>query len=144
MNESLHTQETPDTRCAAWPRPAPRQLSQQSATKYNPETPFFSFFLFLNETPEESRGYWSLFTMDEAFLKSALKRQGSFVLDDTSLALPTKPTSKPSGKVNSNERSLRVHQQVQLTLARKARKTLPNGIHLSLLTYCYYLATVSQ
>lgn len=65
--------------------------------------------------------------MDEAFLKSALKRQGSFVLDDTSLALPTKPTSKPSGKVNSNERSLRVHQQVQLTLARKARKTLPNG-----------------
>ncbi|XP_072311032.1 plakophilin-2 [Eucyclogobius newberryi] len=63
--------------------------------------------------------------MDEAFLKSALLSQDSFVADDTTLALPG------GGKENSNDRSLRVQQQVQLTLARKGRKALPNGsVHL--------------
>lgn len=68
--------------------------------------------------------------MDEAFLKSATLSQDPFVVDDTTLALPKEPTSKPR-QVNSNDRSLRVHKQVQLTMARKARKTLPNGsVHL--------------
>uniref|UniRef100_A0A3B4B5V7 Uncharacterized protein n=1 Tax=Periophthalmus magnuspinnatus TaxID=409849 RepID=A0A3B4B5V7_9GOBI len=58
---------------------------------------------------------------------SALPNQGPFVVDDTTLALPSDTTSKPGGKVNSNDRSLRVQQQVQLTLARKGRKALPNG-----------------
>lgn len=63
--------------------------------------------------------------MDEVFFKSALPAQDSFQLDDTSLALPAEPTARSSTKVN--DRSLRVHQQVQLTLARKARKSVPNG-----------------
>uniref|UniRef100_A0A8C6WQ70 Plakophilin 2 n=1 Tax=Neogobius melanostomus TaxID=47308 RepID=A0A8C6WQ70_9GOBI len=58
--------------------------------------------------------------MDEGFLKSALQIPDPFVVDDTTLALPSATTSKSSGKVNSNDRSLRVHQQVQLTLARKS------------------------
>nr|XP_046234830.1 plakophilin-2 isoform X2 [Scatophagus argus] len=68
--------------------------------------------------------------MDE-FFKSALPVHDSFLLDDSSLALPTEPTLRSPEKVNSNDRSLRVHQQVQLTLARKARKTVSNGsVHL--------------
>ncbi|XP_068587460.1 plakophilin-2 isoform X2 [Cebidichthys violaceus] len=69
--------------------------------------------------------------MEEQFFKSTLPAQDSFVLDDTSLALPAEPTPRSSTTVSSNERSLRVHQQVQLTLARKARKTVSNGsVHL--------------
>ncbi|XP_034529867.1 plakophilin-2 [Notolabrus celidotus] len=69
--------------------------------------------------------------MEEVFFKSALPAQESFVLDDTSLALPTEPTPRSSTRVNSNERNLRVHQQVQLTLARKAKKSGSNGsVHL--------------
>ncbi|XP_033845716.1 plakophilin-2 isoform X1 [Periophthalmus magnuspinnatus] len=77
--------------------------------------------------------------MDEAFLKSALPNQGPFVVDDTTLALPSDTTSKPGGKVNSNDRSLRVQQQVQLTLARKGRKALPNGsVHSQRSTACSF------
>ncbi|XP_051248985.1 plakophilin-2 [Dicentrarchus labrax] len=61
------------------------------------------------------------------FFKSALPVQDSFVLDDSSLALPAEPTPMSSTKVNSSDRSLRVQQQVQLTLARKARKPVSNG-----------------
>ncbi|XP_059181778.1 plakophilin-2 [Centropristis striata] len=69
--------------------------------------------------------------MEEVFFKSALPAQDSFVLDDSSLALPAELTPRSSTKVNSNDRSLRVHQQVQLTLARKARKSVSNGsVHL--------------
>ncbi|XP_028252530.1 plakophilin-2 isoform X2 [Parambassis ranga] len=69
--------------------------------------------------------------MDEVFFKSALPAQDSFVLEDTSLALPAEPTPRSSTKLDSNERSLRVHHQVQLTLARKARKPISNGgVHL--------------
>ncbi|XP_038594979.1 plakophilin-2 [Micropterus salmoides] len=69
--------------------------------------------------------------MEEVFFKSALPAQDSFVLDDTSLALPAEPTPRSSTKLNSNDRSLRVHQQVQLTLSRKARKPASNaGVHL--------------
>ncbi|KAG8005644.1 Plakophilin-2 [Nibea albiflora] len=65
--------------------------------------------------------------MDEMFFKTALPTLDSFVLEDSSLALPAEPTPMSSMKVHSNDRSLRVHQQVQLTLARKARKTMSNG-----------------
>ncbi|KAM3588118.1 uncharacterized protein V6R79_021657 [Siganus canaliculatus] len=66
--------------------------------------------------------------MDEGFFKSALPAQESFVLDDSSLALPI---PRPSEKVTSDDRNLRVQQQVQLTLSRKTRKTVSNGgVHL--------------
>ncbi|CAN9508455.1 unnamed protein product [Ophioblennius macclurei] len=61
--------------------------------------------------------------MDDVFIKSALPaRVSGLVLDDTSLALPNR---------TGPDRSLRVQQQVQLTLARKARKSVTNGgVHL--------------
>ncbi|KAG7222181.1 hypothetical protein INR49_016579 [Caranx melampygus] len=65
--------------------------------------------------------------MDELFFKSALPAQDTFLLDDTSLALPSEPSARSSTKHVSNDRSLRVHQQVQLTLARKARRSVSNG-----------------
>ncbi|XP_047431073.1 plakophilin-2 [Mugil cephalus] len=65
--------------------------------------------------------------MDEVFLKSALPAQSSFVLDDTSLALPAEPTLGSATRLDSNERSQRVHQQVQLTLARRAKRSQSNG-----------------
>ncbi|TKS90877.1 Plakophilin-2 [Collichthys lucidus] len=69
--------------------------------------------------------------MDEVFFKTALPTLDSLVLEDSSLALPAEPKPMSSMKVNSNDRSLRVHQQVQLTLARKARKNMSNGsVHL--------------
>ncbi|XP_035537231.1 plakophilin-2 [Morone saxatilis] len=61
------------------------------------------------------------------FFKSALPAQDSFVLDDSSLALPAEPTPMSSTLVNSSDRSLRVQQQVQLTLARRTRKPVSNG-----------------
>ncbi|KAM9334481.1 plakophilin-2 [Symphorus nematophorus] len=61
------------------------------------------------------------------FFKSALPVQGTFVLNDSSLALPPAPTPRSFRKETSNDRSRRVQQQVQLTLARKARKTPLNG-----------------
>ncbi|XP_060885420.1 plakophilin-2 isoform X2 [Labrus mixtus] len=69
--------------------------------------------------------------MTEVFFKSALPVRESFVLDDTSLALPAQPTPTSSTWEKSNDRSLRVQQQVQLTLARKAKKSVSNGsVHL--------------
>uniref|UniRef100_A0A3Q3LZJ9 Plakophilin 2 n=1 Tax=Mastacembelus armatus TaxID=205130 RepID=A0A3Q3LZJ9_9TELE len=65
--------------------------------------------------------------MDEVFFKSALPAQGALVLDDTSLALPAEPTQRSSTELGSDKRSSRVYQQVQLTLARKARKSMSNG-----------------
>lgn len=68
--------------------------------------------------------------MEEVFFKSALPVQESD-LNDSSLALPTQPTPRSSTWVKSNDRSLRVQQQVQLTLARKAKKSVSNGsVHL--------------
>lgn len=61
--------------------------------------------------------------MDEVFFKSALPAQDGLALGDSSLALP--------GTGSGSESQLRVQQQVQLTLARKARKTVSNGgVHL--------------
>ncbi|CAL1568776.1 unnamed protein product [Knipowitschia caucasica] len=70
--------------------------------------------------------------MDESFLKSAFVSQEPLVAaEDTTLALPNAPGSKPGGKVHSNQdRSLRVQQQVQLTLARKSRKQSNGSVHL--------------
>ncbi|KAM9846024.1 plakophilin-2 [Aulostomus maculatus] len=65
--------------------------------------------------------------MEELFFKSALPACDPFLLDDSSLALPAEPNSRSSTKADSNDRSLRVHQQVQLTLARKARRSVSNG-----------------
>ncbi|XP_032361714.1 plakophilin-2 [Etheostoma spectabile] len=65
--------------------------------------------------------------MEDMFFKSALPAQDSFVLHDTSLALPAEPTLRSPVGVNSNGRSQRVNQQVQLTLARKGRKAVSNG-----------------
>ncbi|XP_071765755.2 plakophilin-2 [Centroberyx gerrardi] len=65
--------------------------------------------------------------MDEMYFKSVLPAQDPFVLDDTSLALPTEENIISPTKVNSNDRSLRVHQQVQLTLARRGKKATSNG-----------------
>ncbi|XP_069556031.1 plakophilin-2 [Brachyistius frenatus] len=69
--------------------------------------------------------------MEEVFFKSALPARGPIVLDDTSLALPAEQSLRSSLKPASNERSLRVHQQVQLTLSRKTKKPVSNGgVHL--------------
>ncbi|XP_014009016.2 plakophilin-2 [Salmo salar] len=59
--------------------------------------------------------------------KSVLPTLDSFTLDadDTSLALPPKDNTK----AHSSDRSFRVQQQVQLTLARKGKKTTFNGSH---------------
>lgn len=59
------------------------------------------------------------------FMKSVLPALDSFTLDadDTSLALPPKDNTK----AHSSDRSFRVQQQVQLTLARKGKKTTSNG-----------------
>lgn len=62
----------------------------------------------------------------EEFFKSALLSQDSFVLEDSSLALPEQ-NLRSSTEVNAKDRSLRVHQQVKLTLARRARNTVSNG-----------------
>uniref|UniRef100_A0A8C7PKU8 Plakophilin 2 n=1 Tax=Oncorhynchus mykiss TaxID=8022 RepID=A0A8C7PKU8_ONCMY len=59
------------------------------------------------------------------FMKSVLPALDLFTLDadDTSLALPPEDNTK----THSTDRSFRVQQQVQLTLARKGKKTTSNG-----------------
>lgn len=57
--------------------------------------------------------------MEGLFLTSAL--------DDSSLALPAEPARRSAGKVGPKERSVRVQQQVQLTMARRARRSAANG-----------------
>uniref|UniRef100_A0A667WSY9 Plakophilin 2 n=1 Tax=Myripristis murdjan TaxID=586833 RepID=A0A667WSY9_9TELE len=67
------------------------------------------------------------FKMDEVFFKSVLPAQESLVLEDTSLAMPAEENIISPTKVNSYEKSLRVHQQVQLTLARRGKRAASNG-----------------
>ncbi|KAM9327602.1 plakophilin-2 [Pholidichthys leucotaenia] len=68
--------------------------------------------------------------MEEVFFKSALPPQDSSVLGDSSLALPADTSLGSSTKLDP-KRSQRVQQQVQLTLARKARRSLSSdGITL--------------
>ncbi|XP_041832883.1 plakophilin-2 isoform X2 [Melanotaenia boesemani] len=65
--------------------------------------------------------------MEETFLKTAIPAQDPCELDDSSLALPTAPTPRSSTRNESGDRSLRVQQQVQLTLARKTKRSFLNG-----------------
>ncbi|XP_075886347.1 plakophilin-2 isoform X2 [Nelusetta ayraudi] len=67
--------------------------------------------------------------MDQVFFKSTLPADDSLRLRDSSLALPAEPSlTSPEGR-SPNERSVRVHQQVQLTLARRSRRTAkPPGL----------------
>ncbi|KAF0029693.1 hypothetical protein F2P81_018798 [Scophthalmus maximus] len=68
--------------------------------------------------------------MDEVFFNSALPAPDSSVLGDSSLALPPARASTQLD-ASATDRGLRVHQQVQLTLARRARRTVSNGgVHL--------------
>ncbi|XP_036976898.1 plakophilin-2 [Acanthopagrus latus] len=69
--------------------------------------------------------------MEEGFFKSAIPAQDSFLLASSSLALPAEPTPGSASKMSPGNRNQRVLQQVQLTMARKTRRTLSNGsIHL--------------
>ncbi|XP_040030249.2 plakophilin-2 [Gasterosteus aculeatus] len=66
--------------------------------------------------------------MEEQFFKSALPAQDSSALGDSSLALPAGPNPARSPAAESSvDRTLRVHRQVQLTLARRARRTESSG-----------------
>lgn len=67
--------------------------------------------------------------MDEVFFKSALPAQQCSVLEDSCLALPAEISLRSSDKVDPGERSLRVQQQVQLTLARRAKRPASVGKH---------------
>ncbi|XP_077355356.1 plakophilin-2 isoform X2 [Festucalex cinctus] len=70
--------------------------------------------------------------MEDLFFKSALPALAHGRLDtDTTLALPAEPSARSSARLPSSDRSLRVQQQVQLTLARNSRRSLSNGgVHL--------------
>lgn len=70
----------------------------------------------------------ALLTMADECFKSALPAHYSSVFHDSSLALPAVPTPQSASKVRPNDRSRRVHQQVQLTLARRARNS--GNVHL--------------
>ncbi|CAL8237034.1 unnamed protein product, partial [Arctogadus glacialis] len=61
---------------------------------------------------------------DEGCFKSVLPPQ---VLGDSSLALPAEHSILSPARFHSVDRSVRVQQQVQLTLARKGKKSASNG-----------------
>ncbi|CAL8277168.1 unnamed protein product [Gadus morhua 'NCC'] len=60
---------------------------------------------------------------DEGCFKSVLPPQ---VLDDSSLALPAEHSLLSPARFHSVDRSVRVQQQVQLTLARKGKRSASN------------------
>ncbi|KAK1167120.1 plakophilin-2-like [Acipenser oxyrinchus oxyrinchus] len=60
------------------------------------------------------------------FVKTVLPSDGFHVSDDTSLALPPEENKKLFNR-QMNHKSLRVQQQVQLTLARKSKRGVSNG-----------------
>nr|XP_061809100.1 plakophilin-2-like [Nerophis lumbriciformis] len=69
----------------------------------------------------------------EEFFKSALPRLDyhNGLDTDSTLALPAEPSARSSDWFTTGDRSLRVQQQVQLTLARKAKRSASNGsVHL--------------
>ncbi|CAL8346970.1 unnamed protein product [Gadus morhua 'NCC'] len=61
---------------------------------------------------------------DEGCFKSVLPPQ---VLDDSSLALPAEHSILSPARFHSVDRSVRVQQQVQLTLARKGKRSASNA-----------------
>lgn len=68
-----------------------------------------------------------LLAMDEWFIKSALPAP---LIHDSSLALPAEPSPISQDRTGPNDRSLRVQQQVQLTLARRSRRTGEPRLHI--------------
>ncbi|XP_041113301.1 plakophilin-2-like [Polyodon spathula] len=67
----------------------------------------------------------------DGFIKTALPSDGFHLSDDTSLALPPEKNIKLSNR-QINEKSFRVQQQVQRTLATKSKRGMPDGsLHLS-------------
>ncbi|KAK6482701.1 plakophilin-2-like [Huso huso] len=60
------------------------------------------------------------------FIKTVIPSDGFHVSDDSSLALPPEENIKLSNR-QMNDKSLRVQQQVQLTLARKSKRGISNG-----------------
>lgn len=86
----------------------------------------------------------NLFTMEEGFFKSAIPAQDSFLLASSSLALPAEPTPGSASKMSPGDRNQRVLQQVQLTMARKTRRTLSNGNVEFLILYFMVVIDVSE
>ncbi|XP_041110977.1 plakophilin-2-like [Polyodon spathula] len=65
-------------------------------------------------------------SISDGFIKTVLPSDGFYVSDDTSLALPPEKNIKLSNR-QMHDKSFRVQQQVQLTLARKSKRGMSNG-----------------
>ncbi|XP_048158250.1 plakophilin-2 isoform X1 [Corvus hawaiiensis] len=64
---------------------------------------------------------------DQGYIRTVLGQQILGELDSSSLALPSDDRLKLSGDRAGEEKALRIHRQVQQTLARKSRGSLYNG-----------------
>lgn len=105
--------QTPDTSPVA--PPPPRRKAHLSGTKAAGRTSAPRPPARIAFPPLSS----DLLTMEELFLSSAK--------GDSSLALPAEPARRSAAKVAPKDRSIRVQQQVQLTMARRARISAANG-----------------
>lgn len=64
---------------------------------------------------------------EQGYIRTVLGQQILGELDSSSLALPSDDRLKLSGDRAGEEKALRIHRQVQQTLARKSRGSLYNG-----------------
>lgn len=64
---------------------------------------------------------------EQGYIRTVLGQQILGELDSSSLALPSEARLKLSGSRAGEEKALRIHRQVQQTLARKSRGSLRNG-----------------
>ncbi|XP_021404007.2 plakophilin-2 [Lonchura striata] len=64
---------------------------------------------------------------EQGYIRTVLGQQILGELDSSSLALPSEERLKLSGDRAGEEKALRIHRQVQQTLARKSRGSLYNG-----------------
>ncbi|KAK4829856.1 hypothetical protein QYF61_007127 [Mycteria americana] len=64
---------------------------------------------------------------EQGYIRTVLGQQILGELDSSSLALPSEARLKLSGGRAGEEKALRIHRQVQQTLARKSRGSLYNG-----------------
>ncbi|RMC02856.1 hypothetical protein DUI87_20048 [Hirundo rustica rustica] len=64
---------------------------------------------------------------EQGYIRTVLGQQILGELDSSSLALPSEDRLKLSGDRAGKEKALRIHRQVQQTLARKSRGSLYNG-----------------
>ncbi|XP_074000653.1 plakophilin-2 isoform X2 [Numenius arquata] len=64
---------------------------------------------------------------EQGYIRTVLGQQILGELDSSSLALPSEARLKLSGDRAGEEKALRIHRQVQQTLARKSRGSLHNG-----------------